>query len=154
MWFAPELAGSGDSLTQAILSDQYAIKGLLAVFILRFLLGPMSYAAGTPGGLFAPMLVLGASFGALFGGVANHLMPGHELSPVACAIVGMAGMFTASVRSPLTGIVLAVEMTGRGDLTLGLLVGSLGAMVVAMLLGSEPIYVTLKERMLQSARSG
>jgi H+/Cl- antiporter ClcA len=49
----------------------------------------------------------------------------------------------------LTGIVLAVEMTGRGDVTLGLLAGSMGAMVVAMLLKSEPIYVTLKERMLK-----
>jgi H+/Cl- antiporter ClcA len=39
-------------------------------------------------------------------------------------------------------------MTGRGDLTLALLVASLGAMVVATLLDSEPIYVTLKRRML------
>ena len=61
----------------------------------------------------------------------------------------MAALFSASVRAPLTGIVLAVEMTGRGDVTLGLLAGSMGAMVVAMLLKSEPIYVTLKERMLK-----
>ena len=60
-----------------------------------------------------PLLLLGASFGALFGWV-----------------------------------VLTVEMTGRGDLTLALLVASLGAMVVAMLLNSEPIYASLKRRML------
>ncbi len=45
-------------------------------------------------------------------------------------------------------MVLTVEMTGRGDLTLALLVASLGAMVAAMLLNSEPIYVSLKRRML------
>ncbi len=60
----------------------------------------------------------------------------------------MGALFTASVRAPLTGIVLAVEMTGRADLTLGLLGASLTAMLVAMLLQSEPIYDSLKRRML------
>ncbi len=67
---------------------------------------------------------------------------------MACAIVGMGALFSASVRAPLTGIVLTVEMTGRADLTLGLLGASLTAMVVAMLLRSEPIYESLKRRML------
>ena len=139
----------GDPLTQAILSDSHAIEALLTVFLLRFLMGLWSYAAGTPGGLFAPILVLGASFGALFAAVVNHFIPVLGLSAVACALVGMAALFSACVRAPLTGIVLAVEMTGRGDLALGLLAGSLGAMVVAMLLRSEPIYDSLKRRMLQ-----
>ena len=136
------------TLTQAILSDQYAVGGLVMVFLARFLIGPWSYAAGAPGGLFAPLLVLGASCGALFAGVLNHSMPLLNLSPVACAVVGMGALFSASVRAPLTGIVLTVEMTGRGDLTLALLGASLLAMVVAMLLKSEPIYETLKRRML------
>jgi chloride channel protein, CIC family len=148
-WFAPTLVGGGDNLTQAILSGRYAAGALVAVFLVRFFIGPWSYAAGAPGGLFAPLLVLGACSGALFAAAVNHSMPLVHLSPVACAVVGMAALFTASVRAPLTGIVLTVEMTGRGDLTLGLLGASLMAMVVAMLLGSEPIYVTLKRRMLE-----
>jgi CIC family chloride channel protein len=79
----------------------------------------------------------------------NHFRPPLDLSPIAFAVVGMAALFSASVRAPLTGIVLTVEMTGRGDLTLGLLGASLMAMVVAMLLRSEPIYETLKRRMLE-----
>jgi CIC family chloride channel protein len=144
-----EASRGGDPLTQAILSESHAIEALLTVFLLRFLMGLWSYAAGTPGGLFAPILVLGASFGALFAAVVNHFIPVLGLSAVACALVGMAALFSACVRAPLTGIVLAVEMTGRGDLALGLLAGSLGAMVVAMLLRSEPIYDSLKRRMLQ-----
>jgi chloride channel protein, CIC family len=147
-WFAPALVGGGETLTQAILSDRYAVAGLLTVFLGRFLIGPWSYAAGAPGGIFAPLLVLGASSGALFAGVLNHSMPQLELSPVAFAVVGMGALFSACVRAPVTGIVLTVEMTGRGDLTLGLLGASLVAMVVAMLLKSEPIYETLKRRML------
>ena len=147
-WFAPATVGGGEALTQAILADRYAVGGLLTLFLARSLLGPWSYAAGAPGGLFAPLLVLGASSGALFAGVMNHFLPLLDLSPIACAVVGMAALFSASVRAPLTGIVLTVEMTGRGDLTLGLLGASLMAMVVAMLLRSEPIYETLKRRML------
>jgi chloride channel protein, CIC family len=154
-WFAPAMVGGGEKLTQAILADHYVVGGLLAVFLARFLLGPWSYAAGTPGGLFAPLLVLGASSGALFAGVLNHSLPRLGLSPIAFAVVGMAALFSASVRAPLTGIVLTVEMTGRGDLTLALLGASLMAMLVAMLLQSEPIYETLKHRMLeQQAAAG
>jgi CIC family chloride channel protein len=148
-WFAPAAVGGGEALTQAILADRYAVGGLLTLFLARFVLGPWSYAAGAPGGLFAPLLVLGASFGAFFAGVINHFRPLLDLSPIAFAVVGMAALFSASVRAPLTGIVLTVEMTGRGDLTLGLLGASLMAMVVAMLLRSEPIYETLKRRMLE-----
>ena len=79
----------------------------------------------------------------------NYLTPGVGLLTVACAVVGMAALFSACVRAPLTGIGLAVEMTGRGDLTLQLLAASLGAMVVAMVLKSEPIYESLKRRMLE-----
>ena len=148
-WFAPHLVGGGDSLTQAILSDRYTIEGLATVFALRFLIGPWSYTAGTPGGIFAPLLVLGASLGGLVGAVLHHLNPTLEITSVACAVVGMASLFTASVRAPLTGIVLTVEMTGRGDLTLGLLAASLVALVVTMLLNSKPIYESLKRRMLE-----
>jgi CIC family chloride channel protein len=147
-WFAPSLVGGGDTLTQAILVDRYAVGALVTIFLARFLLGPWSYAAGAPGGIFAPLLVVGASSGAVFAGALNHSMPTLGLSPVAFAVVGMAALFTASVRAPLTGIVLTVEMTGRADLTLALLGASLVAMVVAMLLKSEPIYETLKRRML------
>jgi chloride channel protein, CIC family len=147
-WFVPAMVGGGDVITQAILSNQFQLATLVTIFVVRFFLGPWSYAAGCPGGLFAPLLLLGASSGAVFGGIVNHVAPSAHVSPVACAIVGMGALFTASVRAPLTGIVLAVEMTGRADLTLGLLGASLTAMLVTMLLQSEPIYDSLKRRML------
>src|SRR5215472_1491299 len=152
-WFAPAMVGGGDNLTQGVLSGHYGLAALAGIFVLRFFIGPWSYAAETPGGLFAPMLLLGASFGALFGGVLNHFLPALGISSIACAVVGMATVFSACVRAPLTGIILAVEMTGRGDLTVALLGASLVAMVVTTLLGSEPIYETLKRRMIEQQAS-
>ncbi len=147
-WFVPAMVGGGETLTQSILSNRFTVESLITIFLVRFALGPWSYAAGASGGLFAPLLLLGASSGALFAGVVNHYLPQENVSAVACAIVGMGALFSATVRAPLTGIVLTVEMTGRADLTLGLLGASLVAMVVAMLLQSEPIYDSLKRRML------
>ncbi len=151
-WFAPALVGSGDSLAQSILSGKVPLHALGLVFVLRFLLGPWSYAAETPGGMFAPLLLVGTAFGALFGGVAHHFRPDLMATNVEFAIVGMVALFAASVRAPLTGIVLSIEMTGRGDLTLGMLGAALGAMLVAMLLKSPPIYESLRERMLEEER--
>ena len=66
----------------------------------------------------------------------------------------MATLFTACVRAPLTGIVLTVETTGRGDLTVGLLGASLAALAVTMPVSSQPIYETLKRRMIEHPSAG
>jgi CIC family chloride channel protein len=152
-WFVPMMTGGGDLITQAVLTGHHGIKILTAVLFSRLLIGPLSYAAGVPGGLFAPILVLGASFGALYAAFLNDLVPGTDVSPIACAVVGMAALFTACVQAPLTGIVLAVEMTGRGDLSLGLLAGALGAMLIPTILRNEAIYESLRGRMLHAKTS-
>ncbi|HEX8800283.1 MAG TPA: H(+)/Cl(-) exchange transporter ClcA [Terriglobales bacterium] len=151
-YFAPAFVGSGDTLTQSILVGKVPLHALGLVFILRFLLGPWCYAAETPGGMFAPLLLVGTAFGALYGGVLHHFHLSLRATQVEFAIVGMVALFAASVRAPLTGIVLATEMTGRGDLTLVMLGAALGAMVVAMLLKSPPIYESLRLRMLERER--
>ena len=99
------------------------------------------------------MLVLGASFGALYGQLMNRFDPSLGVSPLACAVIGMGTLFSACVRAPLTGTVLTVEMTGRGDLTLGLLAASMFAIVVAMWVESEPIYESLKRRTIEQQKT-
>ena len=71
-WSVPTLVGGGDAITQRTLSGAETVATVSAVFLVRFALGPLSYAAGTPGGLFAPILVLGAQSGFLF---ANFSLP-------------------------------------------------------------------------------
>ena len=153
-WFHPNIAGSGEAVTQAVFSNWVTVGTLAAVFLTRFLIGPWSYAAMTPGGLFSPLLLVGATFGALFAAALNYVVPTLGLSLVSFAVVGMVALFSGSVRAPLTGIVLAVEMTGRGDLILAMLAAALGAMVVAALLKSPPIYESLEERSLANAVPG
>jgi CIC family chloride channel protein len=116
------------------------------MFLLRFGLGAVSYAAGTPGGLFAPLLVLGAQLGLSYGSICGQSFPGLAPQAAAFAVVGMAAFFTAVVRSPLTGIILITEMTGCFTLLLPMLAASFTAMTVPSLLGNAPIYDALRER--------
>jgi CIC family chloride channel protein len=149
-WFRPGLVGGGDEITQRALAGTEPLVLLSLVFLLRFGLGSVSYAALTPGGLFAPMLVLGAQSGLLFGTVCGHWFPAAAPNPTAFAVVGMAAFFTGVVRAPLTGIVLVIEMTASFTLLLPMLAACFAAMLVPTLLRDPPIYDSLRERTLQS----
>lgn len=150
---APGVVGGGDSLTQSALSGEGTIGTLVLLFALRFLLGAASYAAGTPGGLFAPMLVLGAQLGLACGFVAATLFAGLDLDPNGFALVGMAAFFVGVVRAPLTGIVLVVEMTSNTTLLVPMLSASFIAMLVPTMIGNPPIYDSLRERAAEATRS-
>ena len=76
---------------------------LTLAFLLRFALGPVSYAAPVPGGLFAPILVLGAQLGLFCGVCCRIVLPGIHLDPIAFAVVGMAAFFTGVFRRQLLG---------------------------------------------------
>jgi chloride channel protein, CIC family len=145
-WFAPRLVGGGDAITQQMLLNHGVLSAIVLIFAVRFVLGPLSYAAGAPGGLFAPMLVLGAQIGVVFGRLCVQWFPDAAASPTAYAVVGMTAFFTAVVRAPVTGIALATEMTGCVNLLLPMLAACFGAMVVTNLLGIPPIYDLLRER--------
>ena len=148
-WFAPGVVGGGDAITQRTLAGTETVAMLSVVFLLRFGLGPLSYAAGTPGGLFAPMLVLGSQSGLLFGVLCHQWFPALAPHPTALAIVGMAAFFTAVVRAPVTGIILVTEMTGSFTLLLPMLSACFAAMLVPNLLRDPPIYDSLRERTLK-----
>jgi CIC family chloride channel protein len=153
VWVAPDLAGSGDNLTQNALLGRGALLAVTGVLVLRFVLGVVSYAAATPGGLFAPMLVLGSQAGLIVGLVAVHLTPHAVPSLPACALIGMAAFFTASVHAPVTGLILATEMTGNANQLPPMLGACAIAMLVAVALRSQPIYDRLAQRSAQAAQT-
>jgi CIC family chloride channel protein len=150
-WFAPPLVGGGDPLTQRALDGAEALSMLPLLFAVRFGLGAASYAAGTPGGLFAPMLVLGAQLGLAIGLICRFAFPHLDLQAEGFAMVGMAAFFTGVVRAPLTGIVLVTEMTGSVALLLPMLGACAMAMLVPTRLRDDPVYDSLRERTLRKA---
>jgi CIC family chloride channel protein len=151
-WFAPGQVGGGDAITQRTLAGGGTLLLISLGFLFRFGLGAVSYAAQTPGGLFAPLLVLGAQSGVVFGILCGDWFLTVAPAPTAFGVVGMAAFFTAVVRAPVTGIILVIEMTGIFTLLLPMLGACFAAMLVPTLLGDPPIYDSLRERTLRSQR--
>lgn len=151
----PLSVGGGDTLSQMLLSGSYfSAPVLLGYLVFRFVAGPVSYSAGTPGGLFAPLLALGAIWGVLFHHVLSDLgtvMGGGVAQNF--AIVGMAALFAGIVRAPFTGLVLVVEMTATTSLTVPMLAATAAATLAANLVRSAPIYDTLRARLVRDAAS-
>lgn len=148
-WFAPGSLGSGHDLVQSTLAGHEPLWAIPGLFLIRFAMTIVSYGSGAPGGIFAPLLVVGAQIGLCVGLVSQHLFPTVVAFPETFAVVGMAAYFTAIVRAPLTGIVLIVEMTNGYSLILPLLAACLVAYAVADMLGDLPLYEALLERNLK-----
>jgi len=148
-WFVPSALGGGQRLVDAVLQGHVALSLIPLWFLLRFGLTMVSYGCGAPGGIFAPLLVLGSLIGLAVGKVAHLWIPGTIDHPGAFAVVGMAAYFAAIVRASLTGIVLIVEMTNTYAQILPLFVACFTAYAVADFLGDEPIYEAMLERDLR-----
>ncbi|AIE85914.1 H(+)/Cl(-) exchange transporter ClcA [Fimbriimonas ginsengisoli] len=150
--YLPKVAGGGHQVAERLLAGEYqgiTISAILALFLAKLLLTAISYATGLPGGIFAPILVMGAFLGYAFGIGAHALWPSVPFSAGGFATVGMAAMLSASVRAPLTGVVLIVEMTAEYGLLYALLISAFAASLVAQALRDEPIYEALMERDLR-----
>jgi len=148
-WFYPISAGGGHDLAEHVLRDQIELVAIPAFFTLRFGLTVTSYGTGAAGGIFAPLLVLGALLGLGIGHAVHGLLPALAAEPGVFAVVGMAAYFTAIVRAPLTGILLISEMTGSYEQMLPLLAASFCAYAVGEYLRDMPIYEALLQRDLR-----
>lgn len=151
-FFLPTAIGGGDNLTSQILTGNGTILTALGLLLLRFFLGIISYAALTPGGLFAPMLVIGADIGLIIGLVGVALVPDMTPDIPGMALIGMAAFFTATVRAPITGLILVTEMTATVNMLPPMLLACALAMLVATMLRSEPIYESLTARAVRNTR--
>lgn len=145
----PELAFSGLELIPEIEGGHFLAGTLLVIFLFRVLTSLLSFSSGAPGGVFAPTLALGTLFGMLFGLAGHALFPEIVTEPGTFAIAGMGGLFAATVRAPITGILLVIEMTSNYEMILPLIVTCLGATMVAQTLGGRPIYTQLLERTMR-----
>lgn len=145
-WIYPAVSGSGALLSDRALAGEIAIKWILVLFVARFALTMLSYGSGAAGGFFAPILVLGSLGGLAVGSGVHAVLPSLAAYPETFAVLGMGALFTAAVRAPLTGIVLMVELTGKYDFMLPLLVSGFVAYGVAEAMGNQPIYDALRDR--------
>ncbi len=150
----PSVLGSGGDLIVDLTGGEMAAGLVALTFVVKLLFSAVSFGSGAPGGIFFPLLVLGALLGGLFA------MTGVELAVIDpmyinnFVLLAMAGFFTAIVRAPITGIILLFEMSGSVSQMLSLAIVSVAAYITATLLKSEPIYESLLGRILAGRDNG
>lgn len=150
MFIIPDVLGGGHALVEKLSVGNYTIKFLLVLLCIKFIFSMVSYGSGAPGGIFLPLLVLGALTGNIYADILHMYFGFNEIFVQNMIILAMAGYFTAIVRAPITGCILVSEMSGSLTHLLSLAFISIIAYIVAELLNSEPIYESLLEVMIRN----
>jgi len=147
----PEATGGGDGLAASLASYDLPLATLAVVVVMRFVMTMASYSAGTPGGIFAPILALATASGLLFATALDQLLPLPPGMLAAFGVAAMGGLFSSTIRAPLVGVVLVAELTGAYAMLLPVIITCIAAHLVANALGGRPIYEVLLERTLRLA---
>ena len=143
--FLPEILGGGQNLIKISESATSGIFLLLIYFIFKILFTSTSFGSGIPGGIFMPILAIGALSGSAFGIIATHFSLPMEYIP-GFTVCAMAGALSASIKAPVTSILLIAEMTGSFLHILPVAVCSFIALLFSDMLKITPLYETLLER--------
>ncbi|MDQ0315922.1 H(+)/Cl(-) exchange transporter ClcA [Amorphus orientalis] len=147
----PSATEGGEALILDLVQENWTVAGLFLLVALRLATTMGSYASGAPGGIFAPILTMATCTGLALGSAVSVFMPEAEHLPVAFAIAAMGGLFTSTVRAPMVGVVLVLELTGSFELLLPVLATCIVSNIVAERLGGRPVYEQLLERTLRLA---
>ena len=143
----PDLTGSGQRIIEKVLITTPSMHLLIILLVGRLMIGIMSYSTNIAGGVFMPMLALGTLLGLMFCNLAHMIMPECSIPPGVFAMMGMAGLFSASIRAPLTGIVLIIEITQNYDLIVPLMLTCLTATATSLCFNKAPLYHQLSCRL-------
>ncbi len=143
---AQGVLGDGYQSLSAALAGELPMRVMLALLAAKLLATVCCYASGGAGGIFAPVLFVGAMLGGAFGQIDRVLLdhPGAELG--AFALVGMGAFFAAVIRAPITSVLIIFELTHSYGLILPLMIANTTAYLCARDGQRVPIYEALLDQ--------
>jgi CIC family chloride channel protein len=136
----PHIFGSGFLFLEEVLQGRAPFLLLFLLVFLKPLATSFTLGSGNSGGVFAPSLFTGAMLGGSFGYLVMHLFPNLTIEIGAYALVGMAAVFSAAARAPLTSMLIVFEMSNDYRLILPLMASGMVASTFAHWLHSDSIY--------------
>lgn len=145
----PQVLGGGHHMIEELSTQHMTVSVILTLLLVKFLFSMVSFGSGAPGGIFFPLLVLGAYIGGAYGTVIVEWFGFDPSFTANLIIIAMSALFASIVRAPVTGIVLISEMTGTFSHLLSLSSAALLSYLIAELLRSKPVYESLTERLLE-----
>ncbi len=148
----PQLLGGGHNMIEALATESYGLNMLLLLLIVKFCFTQFCFSSGAPGGIFLPLLTIGALTGAVFTMIfVKYFSIGPGCMGFFIAI-SLAGFFGAVTKAPVTGIILVCEMTGSFSRFLFLSVVTIVAFVVTEIFRCKSVYEMLLNNSLRKVK--
>lgn len=137
---APQVMGAGYDFMDQAIHNQFTWQMLGALAGLKILSTVVSFVSGTPGGMFAPTLFIGAMLGGFVAGVEHLLFPHLAISTGTYAMVGMGVLFAGFLRAPMTSVFMVLEVSGNYSIIVPVIVANTFAYVISRTLQPTPIF--------------
>ena len=140
---APQVMGAGYEYIDQAMHGQFTWQFLAILAVMKLVATMLSFTTGTPGGMFAPTLFIGAMFGAAVGGAQHALFHHLAWSPGTYALVGMGVLFAGFLRAPMTSVFMVLEVSGNYSIILPVIVANTFAYVISRTLQPVAIFDVL-----------
>jgi CIC family chloride channel protein len=127
----PQVTGTGYAYIDQALHSQYTWQILAVLGFAKILTTSLSFVSGTPGGMFAPTLFIGAMIGGAIGGLEHHFFPQVSATVGPFALVGMGTFFAGFMRVPITSVFMVVETTGSYSIVLPVMISNTIAYLIS-----------------------
>lgn len=137
---APQVMGAGYGFMDQAMHNQFTWKMLAILAILKIVATTASFVSGTPGGMFAPTLFVGAMLGGAVGVVEHLFFPTLTGSIATYSLVGMGVLFAAFLRVPMTSVFMVLEVSGNYSIIIPVIVANTIAYVISRSLQPTPIF--------------
>jgi CIC family chloride channel protein len=137
---APQVMGAGYEYMDEAIHGQFTWEFLAILAGLKILATLLSFVSGTPGGMFAPTLFIGAMLGAAVGGAEHALLPHLSASPGTYALVGMGVLFAGFLRAPMTSVFMVLELTQNYSIIVPVIIANTFAYWISRALQPTPIF--------------
>lgn len=137
---APQVMGAGYQYIDQAMHDQFTWKVLAILAGLKIIATTLSFVSGTPGGMFAPTLFVGAMLGGAIGGLERHFYPHLTGTTGTYCLVGMGVLFAGFLRAPMTSVFMVLEVSGDYSIILPVIIANAIAYVVSRSLQPTPIF--------------
>lgn len=141
--FYPQIMGSGWNVMNEAVNGRLDLQLMLILVLAKIIGTSLTLGSGGAGGDLAPSLFIGCMFGGVYGYAVSMLLPGCTVSPGAYALVGMATVFAAAAKAPITAVFMIFESTSEYFMLMPLMAASVTAAMTASVIDRESIY-TLK----------
>jgi chloride channel protein, CIC family len=127
----PQVMGAGYEVIDQAMHNQYTWQVLALLAVFKIIATSISFTSGTPGGMFAPALFIGAMLGGAVGGVEHHFFPTLTGSVGAYALVGMGTLFAGFLRVPMTSVFMVLELSGNYSIIVPVMISNTIAYVIS-----------------------